>query len=256
MYSSNQSPRFSSRRFGAFLVSGALVASFAGLAWMSPASAAHGEADEIAGNPTCAEAERVGEGDEATWLEFKIEAGKLGDGGEDGHDDPDSDLVIRITNLTDDTFDWTSNLDLVAVVVKASNSGLLYDYPETNNLTDAGLHGPARTGLDVTGYHDISHVSFCYVVVATPETPEETPEETPVVVQPAVTPAPEVVAAQPAATVNGETIVLGETLVAGDTLPRTGSAATPMLVLVGGLGIVLGLAMLMAASRKTAISRS
>lgn len=255
MCSSVQSPRFSSRRFGAFLVSGALVASFAGLAWMSPANADHVVGVEKAGNPTCGDAEGVAEGDEPTWLEFKIEAGKLGDGGDDGHDDPNSDLVITITNLTDDTFDWGSNLDLVAVVVKASNSGLQYNYTGPNDTADTGLHGPALTAVEATGYHDISHVSFCFVVVETPGGPviEEEPE-TPVVVQPAVTtPAPEVVAAQPEAI---KTTVLGETLVAGDVLPRTGSTATPTLVIVGSLGLVLGLAMLMAASRKTAISRS
>jgi LPXTG-motif cell wall-anchored protein len=53
-----------------------------------------------------------------------------------------------------------------------------------------------------------------------------------------------------------QTTVLGETLVAGDTLPRTGAAATNMLVLAGGLGLAFGLMMLMLGRRKTAIHSS
>ena len=252
------------RRFGALLLSGVLVASFAGLAMANPASAAHVEGVAYEGNLSCAEAETppVADGAEATWLEFKVEAGNGNANlaytdGDSTHQGPES-LTITIENATSQTFDWTSNLDLVAVLVKGGmgGGGLQYSYPGANDgLSDTGLHAPSLVG-DVERYYDISHVSFCFVVVE-PVEPVVEPvieeKKTPVVVEPAVVPAPEVVASQPEAV---KTTVLGETLVAGDTLPRTGAAATNMLVLAGGLGLAFGLMMLMLGRRKTAIHSS
>jgi hypothetical protein len=236
------------RRVGALVLSGALVAGLAGFALANPASAAHVEGVKYDGNPTCAQTN-------AAWEGFKIERADLTD---TPHDDPDSDLVITIDNASDQTFDWVSNLDLVAVLVKASDGGLQYNYSGTTDTADTGLHGPSLTQGDLEVlYHDISHVSFCFAKpVVVPETPEqpETPQQPenpqqPVVVVPQA--APEV-----DATVAGKTIVLGETLVQGDTLPRTGAAETHRLALTGGLGLAFGLMMLMLARRKPAAQRN
>jgi LPXTG-motif cell wall-anchored protein len=252
------------RRFGALVLSGALVASFAGFALANPASAAHVEGVPYEGNLSCAEAETppVADGEEATWLEFKVEEGNGNANlaytdGDSTHQGPEG-LVIKIENATPQTFDWSSNLDLVAVLVKGgiAGGGLQYSYPGANDgLSDTGLHAPSLV-RDAELYYDISHVSFCFVkpvVVVTPPGETETP--------PGVTPAPEAPAPEAPAAVapaaeEVQTTVLGETLVAGDTLPRTGAAATNMLVLAGGLGLAFGLMMLMLGRRKTAIHSS
>ena len=250
MFFSSRHHRTSPRRFGALVLSGALVASFAGFALANPASAAHADGVVYEGNPTCAEAN-------AAWMGFKIEVADLIDDKQTSHDDPNSDLVITIANADSQTFDWTSNLGLVAVLVKASNGGLQYNYVAPDNKADTGLHGPSLTGVDlVVRYHDISHVNFCFakpvVVPAETPTPEAPQPEAPQPEAPQPVVVPQAAAPEVAATVAGETTVLGETLVAGDTLPRTGAAATHPLALAGGLGLAFGLMMLMLARRKTA----
>ena len=223
----------SSRRFGSLLVSGALVASFAGLTWMSPASATHVDGVAYAGNEKCAEGLE----------EFKIDGGANGLNANDGvHEDPNNiGLVITITNASSQTFDWASTFDILAVLVKGSDGGLRYTYPGIGATGDTDLHAlPLVEGVGV--YHDISHVSFCFVVTQPPGpgiTTLETPP--PAEGQPA---AEETVAVQPdaEAVVAGEVLVLGETLVQGDTLPRTGTPSRDLALFAAGLaGLGLGL---------------
>jgi LPXTG-motif cell wall-anchored protein len=250
-FSSNR--RTSPRRFGALVFSGALVASFAGIALATPASAAHGEGAPYDTNMACADLD-------PTWEEFKLEVNPSGDTvayevGDSTHD-VKSGFVISITDATAYTFNWSStgDFEVMTVLVKggAGGGGVRYAYPE-GATEGEDLHAASLGGVDATGlYHEISHVSFCFTAVDEPETPETpetplTPEtpETPVVVEPAIAP--------PAPAVAGDTIVLGETLVRGDTLPRTGAAATNTLALAGGLGLASGLMMLMLARRKTAV---
>ena len=263
MFLSSRIHRTLPRRFGALVLSGALVASFAGFALANPASAAHGGGAPYDTNLSCAEIN-------SDWEEFKLEVNPDGDtvryeDGDSTHN-VNSDFVISITDATAYTFNWSStgDFEMMTVLVKggAHGGGLRYDYPE-GATEGEDLHAASLDGADATGlYHEISHVSFCFTalvapIVATDDTPEEsdtpaddTPKasDTPVDVKPAVAPpAPEV-----GATVAGETTVLGVSLVAGDTLPRTGAAATNTLALAGGLGLAFGLMMLMLARRKTA----
>ena len=189
-----------------------------------------------------------------TWNEFKIDAIPVNK----AYDDPKSDLVITISNASPQTFDWASNnLDMSAVLVKGGNGGIQYLYPGAADFSDTGLHALEAK----KNYHDISHVSFCYKVGGDSQPTLDKPVVTPAPVTPApVTPtpvAPQLVnPASDETKAKPKTTVLGETLVAGDTLPRTGSAATNTLVLVGGLGLGFGLMMLMLARRKTATHSS
>lgn len=201
------------------------------------------------GNLKCADVD-------SGWNEFKID----GIPANKAYDDPKSDLVITITNASNQTFDWASNtLDISAVLVKGGNGGFQYTYPGATDFSDTGLH--ALVNKD--GYKDISHVSFCYKVGGDSQpTLEGEPVVPPTPVTPApVTPAPAApVAVAPQVVIPAaegpQTTVLGETLVAGDTLPRTGASATNTLALAGGLGLAFGLMTLMLARRRTAIHSS
>ena len=257
MFLSSRIHRTLPRRFGALVLSGALVASFAGFALANPASAVHGAGEPYDNNLTCALID-------PTWQEFKLEVdpdeGTVAYETGDSTHNVNSDFVITITGATVDTFSWSSagGFEMMTVLVKGGEGGggIRYDYPE-GATEGEGLHAAAKDPAGVLPlYHEISHVRFCFTalvapIVVTDDTPKES--DTPVEVQPAVAPpAAEVVAAQPEA----KTTVLGETLVAGDTLPRTGAAATNTLVLAGGLGMAFGLMMLMLGRRKTAIHSS
>jgi LPXTG-motif cell wall-anchored protein len=246
------------RRFGALLISGALVASFAGLALANPASAAPtAPGENFVLNKDCADFAPDG----VTWEEFKIEG--VPENGE--HKILGTELVVTIANTSSQSFDWASNFDMSAVLVKGSPGGIYYQYPGANDRSDTGLHALVHEGNLENPYYGISHVSFCYKiggdtppVVTEPVTPEPV---TPAPETPAPeTPAPETpVAPQvlPQASVQPSTQVLGETLVQDATLPRTGAAATHTLVLVGGLGLAFGLMMLTLARRRTvAVHRS
>ena len=253
-FSSRNHRNFSPRRFGALVISGALVASFGGLALANSASASH-DGEVVGENATCANMAPPG----VTWEEIKIDRAPNVD---DSYkpDDEGSALRVTITKASSQEFDWTSNFDMVAVFVKGGTGGggVLYRYPGDDDRADTGLHAlPHETN---GGYHGISHVSFCYLAgTVVTSTSATTATSAPATTSPpttaAVTSTPEAqTAVSPAAEEAAKTTVLGETLVAGDTLPRTGSAATNMLVLAGGLGLAFGLMMLMLGRRKTAIS--
>ncbi|HSL33277.1 MAG TPA: hypothetical protein VK871_06480, partial [Candidatus Limnocylindrales bacterium] len=136
------------------------------------------------GNPTCDDfAVQFG----GTWTELKVEPpgnGTFGDG----------TLSVTITNFqnsssgTPGSFDWSSNIGVDAVFVKAgSDKHNLYVYdPESTGDTDLGPQSGTGNG--------ISHISFCYDAGANPTpTPVVTPSPTPVVTPsptPVVTPSP------------------------------------------------------------------
>lgn len=116
------------------------------------------------GNPTCG-------GFNAAWTELKVEPpgnGVFTDG----------TLTVTITNFvnsssgTPGSFDWSSNIGVDAVFVKAGNDKHnLYTYnPESTG--DTGLGPQSGTG------NGISHISFCYDAGGTTATPTPTPTPT------------------------------------------------------------------------------
>ncbi len=112
-------------------------------------------------NRTCGEFEGPGQ----NWIELKV------DPNQDGVF-TDGILTVTITNTTDDkTFDWSSNIGVDAVFVKAGAGGsFLYRYdPPTEVMGDTNLTSP---GAGVT--NQISHISFCYDVEAATNTPTKT----------------------------------------------------------------------------------
>jgi hypothetical protein len=84
--------------------------------------------------------------------------------------------LITVTRLGNGSFDWTSSVPVVAVVVKASNTANIYYY------------SPAATsgaGLVTVGKHGISHIDWC---VGTPgPTTTQPPVTTTSSTQPPVT---------------------------------------------------------------------
>ena len=163
--------------------------------------------DDYVGNMKCADMAP----DNVTWQEFKIEG--VPDDGD--HKIPNSELVVNISNASSQTFDWESNFDMSAVLVKGSNGGIHYQYPGTNDTSDTGLHALVHDETKPNPYHGISHVSFCYQVggdtpVDEPVVPTE--PENPVAPQ-QVNPASE--DAKDKDKDKAKTTVLGETLVRG-----------------------------------------
>jgi hypothetical protein len=137
-----------------------------------------------AANKTCQELQGAGQ----NWSELKA--------------DPNADgtysngtLTVTISNTTNDkTFNWSSNIGVDAVFVKAGSAGsFLYVYdPPTESTGDDGLTSP---GGGTT--NQISHIAFCYDLGAT-HTPAPTtaPTPTPAPTSPATpTPAPTVAGA-------------------------------------------------------------
>ena len=144
----------------------ALVIFYAGF----PALAASVEPIEISGNQTCGDlAAQFGGGQ--TWTEFKIDSGPsdgvFGDG----------TLSVTISNSGTHEFDWSSNIGLDAIFVKAGNGGFLYLYDPP------GPEATADTDLAGSDQNAISHISFCYDVEDTttttvPEVTTTVPEVT------------------------------------------------------------------------------
>ena len=102
------------------------------------------------GNMTCSQLAGPGQ----NWIELKVdppEEGVFSDG----------NLTVEITNLVDTkTFNWSSNIGVDAVFVKAGTAGgnYLYRYdPPSESMGDTGLTSP---GDGIT--NQISHISFCY----------------------------------------------------------------------------------------------
>ena len=97
----------------------------------------------VAGNPTCSD---LGDYE----FEFKIDE----EDPEGTYSDPDTGIEVTVTIVHDDpmTIDFTSNIAVSAVLVKAGPGGILYtfDPPVTEG---SGLASPKDS---------ISHISFCW----------------------------------------------------------------------------------------------
>ena len=123
----------------------ALVTFYAGF----PALAASVEPIEISGNHACGALAAQYSGGQ-TWTEFKIDSrpsdGVFGDG----------TLSVTVSNSDAHEFDWSSNIGLDAIFVKAGDGGFLYLYdpPGPEATADTNLTGSAK--------HAISHISYCY----------------------------------------------------------------------------------------------
>jgi len=102
----------------------------------------------VEGNPTC---EDLGFGD----TEFKEEDPA---GGETTHDLAGGGSITIFHDLDTDTFDWTSDVGIDAIIVKGGPDAYVYDYnPES--FGDTGLVSPLNPGGNVPA---ISHISVCY----------------------------------------------------------------------------------------------
>jgi hypothetical protein len=66
-------------------------------------------------------------------------------------------MSITVSGFDGKTFDWSSNLGVDAVFVKAGNAGsFLYVYQPPESFGDTNLTSPGATG------NAISHIAFCY----------------------------------------------------------------------------------------------
>jgi len=174
------------RLFKAYVLVGAVVAA-ASLAWLgfSPTAADDGGLSGIviivngpgesalsspelltgAGNQgkRCSD----NQGLDQSWADFKLEGATLSEGPHTS-----GPLTVTISNLTEDSFDWQSNIGLDAVIVKGGHAGTyLYRYdPPAEATSDNGLAVPDPDN------NSISHISFCYDF---PDDVEPTPESTP-----------------------------------------------------------------------------
>ena len=191
------------RLFKAYALVGAVVAA-ASLAWLgfSPTAADDGTASGIViiitgpGESASSSPEllpgasNVGkrcsdnQGLDQSWAEFKLEGAALSEG-----QHMSGPLTVTISNLTEDSFDWQSNIGLDAVIVKGGHAGTyLYRYdPPVEAVSDNGLAVPDSAN------NSISHISFCYDFADdVSPTPEPTPDPgTGVTSDPAPEPAPE-----------------------------------------------------------------
>jgi len=218
-------------------------------------------------NPTCGEY-NVLYGGSQSWLETK-------------KDPPTAGVInvagfgtITVSNVANNSFDWSSTFGIDAVLVKAGSSKHnLYVYAPTavsaEAFGDTGLVPQSGTG------NGISHISFCWDVdpeptpTPTPEptpTPQPTPQPTPnptPTPTPVPTPTPTPVPTPeptPEPTPTGE--VLAETGAPAVTLPPTdtlsGSAQAPtgdswrliLLAMAGILATTLLLTPAMAPARR------
>jgi uncharacterized repeat protein (TIGR01451 family) len=111
---------------------------------VTPAGATHVNPVEVAGNPPCP----------AGTTELKVEPVISGP-----YSDGTLSVTITVNNTAaGQTFDWTSNIGVDAVIAKGGPNGNVYTYnPEAT--ADTGLHAPV--GSSGT-FSDLSHISFCY----------------------------------------------------------------------------------------------
>jgi hypothetical protein len=131
----------------------ALVIAVALLALPVTAQASSVTPTSMTGNPSCTDIN-------AGWSELKIDALPQ------NKSYSNSDLTVTISNVTgNETFDWSANHSVDAVLVKSATGTLVYTY-DPESFADAAVSGP-------DGY-DISHVSFCYDDGDTPPPPPPT----------------------------------------------------------------------------------
>lgn len=110
------------------------------------ASATHVEPQLVDDNPSCA---TVGIGEN----EFKLQPVESGH-----HSDPAGPLEVDVT-VEGTHFDWSSNIPVLAVIVKGGPDANLYDY-RPGETSDQGLHAPINPNNNRP--FGLSHVSFCY----------------------------------------------------------------------------------------------
>ena len=126
----------------ALIAVGLVASSLAGAAKVTP------ELSPGAANKTCSDFHGAGQ----SWTELKVDppnAGTYSDG----------TLTVTISfTVAGKVFDWSSNIGVDAVFVKAGSAGsYLYRYdPPSEQTSDTGLTSPGETG------NGISHISFCY----------------------------------------------------------------------------------------------
>jgi hypothetical protein len=121
------------------------------------------------------------EADGQSWATLKVDPNPDGAG---PFHYSDGTLSVTITNAEGDkSFDWSSNIGVDAVYVKAGAGGSnLYRYDPPSEVTsDADLVSPGVSG------NGISHISFCYDDENPTPTPTPTEEET---ASPSPTPTP------------------------------------------------------------------
>jgi hypothetical protein len=85
----------------------------------------------------------------------------------------DYPVTITISSSDGQTFDWTSDKEVCAVIVKGGKGANVYCY-DPPAFGDTGLVGPLNLKSPAEGdTHDISHVTFCIDIpdFKIPETP-------------------------------------------------------------------------------------
>jgi hypothetical protein len=230
--------RFATRARAVAGLSVLSLALFAGTAGIARAAVPAQPIDS--GNPTCSDFSPVGD----TWTQFKLDSGSLGDGTYS-----DGTLSVTISNYansnsgTPGSFDWSSNIGVDAVFVKAgSDKHNLFVYnPESTG--DTGL-GP-QAGLG----NGISHISFCYDDDQAPPPDEpSTPPSSGPSDEPSAPPTEETPSAAPSGEVEGVEGTPNVTLPPTDTLVTTSDdvSQAPTLIVVASL---LGLAGLLLVRR-------
>jgi len=194
------------------------------------------------GNPTCGDFN-------ADWTQLKVDGG-LGNG-----TFTDGTLEVTISNFqnsssgTPGSFDWSSNIGVDAVFVKAGNDkhNLFVYAPEAAVDTDLGPQAGQGNG--------ISHISFCYDEDDAPppnDDPEPPVDEPPVDEPPVDEPtppsdepsSPDDPAPSPSGEVQGVTGTPGPTLPPTDALASSdadGGSALPALMVVLSLVTLTGI---------------
>ena len=126
----------------------------AALALPAAASAASVTPSVNSGNPGCTDLN-------AGWSEYKIDS--TPSNGTSG----DSYLQVTISNVAgnNESFDWSANHGVDAVIVKSSAGAHVFTY-DPESFGDTNVYGPEG--------HDISHVSFCYDAGDPPPPPPPT----------------------------------------------------------------------------------
>jgi hypothetical protein len=220
------------------------VAMLAGTAGVAQAAVPPSPISE--GNPTCESFAPAGE----NWTQFKLESGNLADGTYS-----DGTLSVTISNYvnsnsgTPGSFDWSSNIGVDAVFVKAgSDKHNLFVYaPESTG--DTGLGPQAGQG------NGISHISFCYD--DDPETPSAPPSDETPSEEPSAPPTDEVPSeptAPPSGEVRGVEGTPSVTLPPTDTLAAsTGEGSFSALTVV--VTVLLSLAIVMTVRRPARMGR-
>jgi hypothetical protein len=199
-------------------------------------------------HPTCA-ALAATYGGGQTWLELKLEGADLTNGTHTF-----GTLTVTITNLTDTSFDWSSNFGVDAVLVKAGEEKHnLYVYAptaaSTESFGDTGLHSQSGTG------NGISHISFCYDVSnpasnppseSAPASESAPPSES----APASVPASNPASNPPSGGVEEETGTPGVTPPSTSTdIGSTGSTSNGWLIPILGIALLLASLLLLTPSR-------